>query len=258
MGGYKIEIITHNAKKDGAENYYDIVVDTLRSEGNDTPLFLIAPGNRGVAAFRRAIVHFAPGRPIYSLIPPRVSGKGHISSINNLANCFADAVDSRACMGKAHIAGYSIGGITAYETARVLAERGSSVSTLTIIDTLGPRWSLFGLLTMGFIYLFPDLFALITKITGDQRLVELAHDDRLISQLKLASKYTAGAWNGKLHMIRCPSPTWTDPVLVGEWHKLARQVITKVTPGNHSTIFLEPKIKELVATLDGILVENSK
>lgn len=251
-------MITHNEKKDETENYCDIVVDTLRSEGNDTPLFLIAPGNRGVAAFERAIVHFAPGRPVYSLIPPRVSGKGNISSLNNLANRFADAVDSKALMGKAHIVGYSIGGITAYETARVLADRGSSVSTLTIIDTLGPRWSSLGLFNIGFMYCFPRLFAFLTKITGDQRLVELAHDDRLISQLKLARKYTASPWNGTLYMIRCPSATWTNPMLVGEWYKLAQLVITKIVQGNHSTIFLEPKIKELVATLDGILVEHSK
>ena len=65
----------------------------------------------------RAIVYFAPQRPVYSLLPPKAGDIKSFTGFTTLANCYADIIESHAGDSPFHIVGYSIAGVTAYETA---------------------------------------------------------------------------------------------------------------------------------------------
>lgn len=133
--------------------------------------------------------------------------------------------------------------------------RGRHTSSLTIIDCLAPKSSMIGRITFSVMRSLPTWFAFLTRITGDQRFVELAHDDRLLGQLILACGYRAKPLTGVLHLLDCSATKWMRPVVAAEWHQLAEQVNNTVVPGTHSSLFLEPEIRGLVSALDTIIAK---
>ena len=238
------------------KNIDKIVLETLCETGKGAPLFLLAPGNRGAAAFKRAAIYIAPLRPVYSLLPPKADDINGFTNITTLANCYANIIESLVEDSSIHIIGYSIGGVTAYETAQVVKMRGGHISSLILIDCLGPRWSTIGRITFSMMRSLPTWFAFLTRITGDQRFVALAHDDRLLGQLILACGYRPKPLDGVLHLLDCSATKWMRRVVAAEWYQLAQQINNTAVHGTHSSLFLEPEIKGLVSELNIIIAKT--
>lgn len=105
-------------------------------EGNGaTPLFYFHGDILGGGFYvRRLIPNFHPDRPIYVIAPPRIPDGQPLPSVEEIAARHADAIQKERPRGPYILAGFCIGGVTAYEVARQLTLRGEEVQSAIMID----------------------------------------------------------------------------------------------------------------------------
>jgi amino acid adenylation domain-containing protein len=110
--------------------------------GEERPIYLM-PGMVGemMGSLARKLGEEAHGRfPILGVQPALISDHLEVfSDFNRTAISFADALRRHQPRGPYALAGYSFGGMMAFEVARVLSEMGEEVDLLAILDT-GPGW----------------------------------------------------------------------------------------------------------------------
>jgi amino acid adenylation domain-containing protein len=111
----------------------------LRAHGDGTPLFLVHAAGGGLFPYRELTRALPTNRPIYGLERPGYeSGVVEDLSIPHLAALYLEAVRRRQPHGPYIIAGWSLGGLIAFEMARQLENAGESVAFLGLIDTRAP------------------------------------------------------------------------------------------------------------------------
>jgi thioesterase domain-containing protein len=92
-----------------------------------------------VLSFEPLVRHLHSGRPIYGLEGEGVNfKKGSSLQIESMASRYLDAMRKVQTSGPYFLAGYSAGGITAYEIARQLHAAGEGVGLLAILDGDAP------------------------------------------------------------------------------------------------------------------------
>ena len=104
----------------------------------------------------------------------------------------------------------------------------------------------------------PDARAAVSicRDSGMRRFAEMALDERLLRQLGMAVSYRPVAWRGRLHFISCTFSAWAGGLRSGEWRASAAALDVMKVPGSHSSIFQEPGIRTLAASLDAIFSAN--
>ncbi len=114
----------------------DPCVVPLATGGAQVPLFCVGPVG-GVVFPYYALAHQMQGRrPVYGLQDPAlVSGKKPYRTVEELAAHYAESVRSVFPTGPYCLAGWSFGGLVAYEIARVLRGQGAKVGLVGLIDT---------------------------------------------------------------------------------------------------------------------------
>jgi hypothetical protein len=113
----------------------------LRAEGSRPPLICI-PGHDGILiGFSNLVRLLDSEQPLYVLEAPQPSAfPADAWNIGSFASCYADALVERFQNSPVHLAGICFGGVTAYEVARQLHQRGARVQSLILLDTLNPQW----------------------------------------------------------------------------------------------------------------------
>jgi amino acid adenylation domain-containing protein len=107
------------------------VIVPLRVEGDQPPLYL-PPSMGGQLLYWRELVQaLKPGRPIYGLRPPEISGPVDIRS---LAAAYVADVVALQPDGPYHLAGYSYSAAVALEMAQQLRALGRRVGVLAVVD----------------------------------------------------------------------------------------------------------------------------
>jgi acyl-CoA synthetase (AMP-forming)/AMP-acid ligase II/thioesterase domain-containing protein len=113
---------------------YDPIVP-LQTTGKKTPLFCVHPGNGEVFVLVNLAKYFLQDRPFYALRPRGFNeGEEHFSSIQEMVQCYVDAILKRQPQGPYAIAGYSLGAQIAFEIAQRLEVLGHDVRFLASID----------------------------------------------------------------------------------------------------------------------------
>ncbi|KAG1897828.1 atromentin synthetase [Suillus fuscotomentosus] len=120
--------------KDGKTEEYDPIVP-LQLTGNKTPIFFVHPGVGEVLIFVNLAKYFQNERPFYAL---RARGfePGHpfFTSMDEMVSCYAAAVKRTQATGPYAIAGYSYGGVVAFEVAKRLEAMGEEVKFVGLIN----------------------------------------------------------------------------------------------------------------------------
>ena len=98
------------------------------------PLFCVHPVGGEVIAYRELARRLGPEQPVYGL----QSLDPAIQDLREMAAHYLTALREVQPEGPYRLAGWSMGGIVAYEMARQLAERGDQVEILALIDTASP------------------------------------------------------------------------------------------------------------------------
>ncbi len=102
------------------------------------PLFCVHPVGGEVVAYRPLARHLGAGQPVYGLQSPDPP----LADLREMAGRYAAAVREVQPEGPYRLAGWSMGGVVAYEMARQLQALGEKVEVLALIDSISPtRWA---------------------------------------------------------------------------------------------------------------------
>lgn len=114
--------------------YYDPLVP-LQQTGTKTPLFCVHPGVGEVLVFVNLAKYFLNERPFYAL---RARGFGanedYFRTFDEMVQCYARAIRDKQPKGPYAVAGYSYGGVVAFEIAKVLEAEGERVEFVGIFN----------------------------------------------------------------------------------------------------------------------------
>ncbi|MFF2790683.1 amino acid adenylation domain-containing protein [Streptomyces sp. NPDC058049] len=113
----------------------------LRSEGTLDPLFLVHPIGGNVFCYRTLASELGAGRPVFGLTAPGLTAPGAApgATVEELAATHLEALRRIRPTGPYHLAGWSFGGLLAYEMAVQLRSAGQEVATLALLDTGYPE-----------------------------------------------------------------------------------------------------------------------
>ncbi|MDR6760026.1 amino acid adenylation domain-containing protein [Flavobacterium sp. 2755] len=119
----------------GTEIYSDCLVP-ISPSGNKVPLFIIHGAGLNVLNFINLSKHFDEDQPIYAIQGIKPKGfDGWYESIEAMAAHYIDAIIKVNPKGPYALAGFSFGGIVAFEMTRQLKEQGRKVSLTALLDS---------------------------------------------------------------------------------------------------------------------------
>ncbi|KAL4064658.1 hypothetical protein V8B97DRAFT_1987513 [Scleroderma yunnanense] len=120
--------------KEGSQEEYDPIVP-LQLTGDKTPIFMVHPGVGEVLIFVNLAKYFQNERPFYAL---RARGfepnHSFFTSMDEMVSTYAAAVKRTQPKGPYAIAGYSYGGVVAFEVAKRLEAMGEEVKFTGLIN----------------------------------------------------------------------------------------------------------------------------
>ncbi|HEY7322509.1 MAG TPA: amino acid adenylation domain-containing protein [Candidatus Binatia bacterium] len=109
----------------------------IRPGGSKPPLFLIGAGHRLSPYLEDQLNE---DQPIYGLsFVGMFEQEIYPTTVIEIAASYAESIRSVQAKGPYYIAGYSSGGVIAFEVARALKSRGENVGLLALLDTYGPH-----------------------------------------------------------------------------------------------------------------------
>lgn len=108
----------------------------IQPKGSKTALFIVHGAGLNILSFKTLKDHMDPEQPIYGFQAKGLDGKeAMLTSVEEIASHYNDALLATQLKGPYKLAGYSSGGIIAYEMAKQLMDRGEQISTLALLDT---------------------------------------------------------------------------------------------------------------------------
>lgn len=108
----------------------------LKPEGSKVPLYVIHGIGLNLFNFIGMINHLAPDQPVYGIRAAGLDGNFKpLGSIEEVSAYYNQEILNHDPIGPYAIAGYSYGGVIAYEMARQLKQAGKKVEMLAMIDT---------------------------------------------------------------------------------------------------------------------------
>lgn len=114
----------------------DTILVPIRSGNPDrSPLVLVHPTGGSVLCYRDLASGLTTDRAIFALQDPGLAGDGHYDSVEGLAALYLDKIQPLVCDNRYLLAGWSSGGIIAYEMARQALARGFEIVFLGLIDS---------------------------------------------------------------------------------------------------------------------------
>lgn len=200
-----------------------------------------------------------------------------ITSLEEIASIYINQIKSAGLTGPFNLMGNSIGGIIAFEMARQLIKSGDKVSFLGMIDTVAfqpesPKSNrkLFYKLLFEAQFFFNDpLFYLryrqATLKEMQNKFKERINNNEgtdLNSRIKQIERVNMAAWKNYNHMdldtkitlFRAERKTFyvRDSKTLG-WGEFAKEVETKIMPGDHANMLKPPHGAKFSKTLQSIL-----
>ena len=128
----------------GSEAWRCVVA--LKPDGTLPPLFCIHDSSGNVVVYRQLANHLERAQPLYGLqYPDQDQSPLPALSIETLAARFAAEIRRTEPRGPYYLAGYSIGGLIAFEVARQLVAVGQRVALLAMLDAFAPDFPAQGL-----------------------------------------------------------------------------------------------------------------
>ncbi|MFE3796817.1 amino acid adenylation domain-containing protein [Nocardia tengchongensis] len=110
------------------------VVLPIRPVGTEPALFCIHPSSGIAWTYLGFADALAPGRPVYGLQAPDLSGEPHARSIDDFARRYVAEIRRLQPRGPYHLLGWSFGGLIAHAVAARLEATGDEVGTLALLD----------------------------------------------------------------------------------------------------------------------------
>ena len=111
----------------------------LRAAGSKPPVFFVHPHGGTVFCYDALVRELDPEQPVYGLQAPILAADGDLhETIPRMAERYLAAIQAVQPEGPYHLAGWSFGGIVAFEMAQQLVRSGAVVATLVLLDAPAP------------------------------------------------------------------------------------------------------------------------
>ena len=255
----------------------------IQSGGSKRPLFCVHAVGGTVLHFVDLARHLGPDQPFYGLQALGIDeGQKPHTQLEEMAAYYIKAVQAVQDQGPYLLAGWSFGGLVAFEMAQQLQAQGQKVSFLGLLDTGFPslNWEKF---QEDDAALLIDLFGGNLPLSLDD-LQQLKPDEQLIYLIELAKQvnlippnpgidrlrpilqvcknnyrashsYVAQPYQGRVTFFQaCEGVTEVSQDLAQRWRQLASEEIELChVPGNHYTMFKTPHVQVLAELLRSCL-----
>lgn len=253
----------------------------VRTTGSRRPLFFVHPVGGDVLCYSKLVELLGPDQPVYALQTPAEDVPG--GTVEELAEHYARAVRQAAGDGPYRLGGWSMGGLVALETARILSQGGGRVDVVALIDPPAPG----AVAEPDDVALLAWLARDLAGITGGDwapggeefraadgtASTEVFHDRAVRAGILPDDVDAAGmdeivrrfSRNARALAAFEPAPTdvpvWLFRACDGEparhaadrWRGLLRDCRVLDVPGDHYTVMREPAVRRLAEQLQDVL-----
>ncbi|QBA63904.1 non-ribosomal peptide synthetase [Muriicola soli] len=261
----------------------------LNTNGSKNPIFIVHGANYNVLIFKTLAENLAEDQPVYALQAKGLSGEVEPhDSIEDMAAHYISEILSICPEKPINLAGFSMGGVIAYEMAKQLRAKGKVVKTLSLFDSyVYPNyyfknpilkkftWFLYAIAQLIFMVFnmfsskknferrvqllkiyFNGLFLRIRLGSEKQRQLQFNRTSRIDKMHNRAfMRYSIEPENMAVDLFRSSKNIYFahDYKYLG-WKQVAKGGIRKHTlPGNHSEMFLSPVVEEFANKLQEVL-----
>ncbi len=261
----------------------------IKSTGSKLPLYIIPGSGASLLPFYAIAKNLAADQPLFGLQPKGLNGdEPPLASVVAIASHFVAEILKHNPQGPYSLAGYSFGGIIAYEMAQQLQKAGKEVRHLIMFDTIayqedpGESW----LRKLGNKIKFSvgkrkfDVFLLIKyprhfgrlkkesfrkKFSNLKKLLgwkKAESEAPILSAIKnleaihmeASKSYIIKPYPGEIHLLKARIPTYyiPEPVYLG-WQPYVKRVHVREMEGEHTTMFAPPYDAGFAQALQEIL-----
>ena len=258
----------------------------LKPSENKSPLFCVHPLGGNLFDYHILSKVLDIHRPIYGLQPRGIDGKQPpIERIEEMADYFIQSIQAIQPQGPYFIAGYSFGGIVAFDMARQLTEQGEKVAFLGLLDTRCPvipaistpfrEWVGIQIdrirtqtVKEQFNFFYEKLFNPKAQGYRDEVVATLSDLDIFTPELikvldcnvQATKEYQPQIFAGKATIFWSEYQNWyieKHPTLGwGDW--LTDGLDMQWVPGNHTSLMQEPHVRVLAEKLKSSIAEAAK
>ncbi|HEX2223218.1 MAG TPA: thioesterase domain-containing protein, partial [Thermoanaerobaculia bacterium] len=254
----------------------------IQTGGAQTPVFLVHPVGGGVLCYADLARHLGPRVPVYGLESPALNGGGEsLSTIEAMAERYLAEVRRVQPEGPFRLAGWSLGGLVAFEMARRLEAEGQTVH-LGLLDTtppgeygpasdadllLGFARDLAAMLGQGIPEPVAEEIRQSDVETGLARLFSLAQEAGLLppgldlarirrlfdlfrANYQAAHLYQGGTYQGPALFIEADHTRTQEPHREAVWRQQVAGLETRILEGNHYDLVRSPLSSEVAALLN--------
>jgi len=214
------------------------------SNSSRLPFYLAASGYGDQMRFQVLAEALAECCDLHVLYPPE-SDNSH-KSIEQIAAAYAEIIRQRNAFPY-FIAGFSIGGITAMETARQLEQQGLPPQGLILLDTVYPYWPLQSTWLLNVLQRFSSLWVFNRISMNGRELQAMLSDPGITSQLAALNRHTIRPFNGPVMLVMTQKMRWLQGLLFTRWRQLlGNSMVVEHMPGLHGAMFRSPYLATLV------------
>lgn len=210
-------------------------------------LYLAASGHGDLMRFQALARSLGDVCEVRMLQPPSAST---ITKTVDLAELYAKVVVDQGgepCF----IAGFSVGGLAALETAQFVQQKNIQVKALFLIDTIYPSRLWGGTFFWRLLRKLVAVFHIEDLSMNGRRLGAMLNDTGLFSQVMAVGGYRPSRVEGNVHLVKSRGlATRLDRMLFLGWRQLMRkQLHEHQVSGLHGSMFDDTNIHELASVL---------
>jgi amino acid adenylation domain-containing protein len=273
------------------EKWNPLVV--VKKGGDKVPLFIIHGAGLNVLLFNTLARHLDASQPVYGIQAGQLLRQGAaLKSLAEIVEAYAGEITSVNDRGPYAMAGFSIGGLIAYELAQYFTAQGKKVIFVGIFDTyIGEDEPPITGITTACKTIWHKIkktgFAILLTLSRPSEALpirwrwlhfqvrsllhpgsrkkfdpDLAHLPKNIAGLateliRTVNRHTFLPYPGRIHLFRAKSRLFyiADKKYMG-WKKYVADIKLFDIPGDHSYIFAPPNDKKFAETLQQALDEE--
>ncbi len=220
--------------------------EALAGHTNTTPKALVyfaASGHGDLMRFQALAAVLDDVCEIRMLQPPSAST---IAKTVDLAALYAKVVVAQGG-GPCYLAGFSVGGLAALETSRLLQASSVDVRALFLVDTIYPSRLWGGTFFWRLLRRLVALFNIQDLSMNGRRLGVMLNDPGLFSQVMAVSGYRAAKFGGTTHLVKSAGfATRMDSLMFLGWRQLfGKNLQEHQVKGLHGSMFDNNNIGDL-------------
>ncbi|MBT8421341.1 MAG: amino acid adenylation domain-containing protein [Gammaproteobacteria bacterium] len=228
----------------------------IGAEDTKAPLFCIHPVGGGAFCYRELADCLGKDQPVYGIQAVGFEGDATpLADVEAMAARYVAEITALWPNGPCRLYGWSFGGVVAFEMARLLRAAGREIDLLVLADTAHPsRFD--GMKELAEQEITAHLLAeagdpvSAPAMTTDNNLERFRFIRIHRANSRALQAYRPSPWKGPILFLSAETPMTADGKSFHlAWRDLAKQLIHRVTPGDHFTMHRQPNVRAIAEIL---------